>query len=494
MIVFASCVADEEKFLRCAAPGLGLAMEDDSAFVRLAHPTSLFAAYNGVLDAVAGREDVEAVVFLHEDTEIRDPAFVAKLRAVLRDPAVAVAGVVGARGVTSLAWWEGTCFGRVDESRGLIDHGGGTHDVDAVDGLLLALSPWAVRHLRFDTERFIGFHGYDLDLCFQARAEGRRVVVMDTDVCHHTKGGYGDVAAYQAADAAWRAKWAAPSATPTSIVVPLFNRVEMTVACIEALLAHTPDDACELVLVDNGSTDATGQLLDGLGGDDVTVVRNPTNLGFARACNQGAAAASGDRLLFLNNDVVVRPGWLAPLQRALDGDARVAAASPKLLFPNGTIQHGGVYLFDVPHAPATGEVAVFGPSLRYYCEPGDLPAAAVPGPVPALTAAAMLVRRDAFEEAGRFDEGYWNGYEDIDLCLTMRRLGWRLRYEPASVAVHHESASGPERFSKEAANVQRFTERWRGRVVPDVVVLADGRSLPVVLGHDPEDLATPDAR
>jgi GT2 family glycosyltransferase len=320
-------------------------------------------------------------------------------------------------------------------------------------------------------------------------------------VCHHTKGGYGDAEAWRRADATWRAKWApspattaAPVGVATSIVVPLFNRVELTVACIEALLAHTPEPGVELVLVDNGSTDATGQLLDGLAGDDVTIVRNATNLGFARACNQGAAAAAGERLLFLNNDVVVRPGWLAPLQRALDADPGVAAASPLLLFPDGLVQHGGVYLFDAPHLAATEGQIVFGPSLRHYRQPGDLPAAHVAGAVPALTAAAMLVRRDAFAQAGGFDEGYWNGYEDIDLCLTMRRLGWRLRYEPASVAVHHESASGPERFSREHANVQRFAERWRGRVLPDVVVLPDGRSVAVVLGSEPEALPTPEAR
>jgi GT2 family glycosyltransferase len=502
VIVFASCVADDEKFRRFAAPGLGLAMEDDSAFVRVSHPTSIFVAYNGVLDALAGRDDVEAVVLLHEDTEVRDPAFAAKVRAALADPSVAVAGVVGARGIAGLAWWEGTCFGRVDESRGLIDHGGGVHDVDVVDGLLLVLSPWAVRTLRFDDRTFTGFHAYDADLCLQARAAGRRVVVLDTDVCHHTKGGYGDVEAYRAADAAFRAKWGgAPAASPapasstsTSIVIPLFNRVELTMSCIQALLEHTPEADVELVLVDNGSTDATAQLLDGLAGDDVTLVRNATNLGFARACNQGAAAASGERLLFLNNDVVVRPGWLAPLQHALDADPTVAAASPLLLFPDGLIQHGGVYLFDVPHLPAQEGQIVFGPSLRHYRQPGDLPAAHVAGPVPALTAASMLVRRDAFEQAGGFDEGYWNGYEDIDLCLRLRRLGWGLRYEPASVAVHHESASGPERFSREAANVQRFAERWRGRVVPDVVVLPDGRSVAVGLASEPESLPTEAAR
>jgi GT2 family glycosyltransferase len=81
------------------------------------------------------------------------------------------------------------------------------HDVDAVDGLLLVLSPWAVRNLRFDEDRFTGFHGYDADICFQARAAGKRVVVDEIAVVHHTKGGYGDLDAYRRCDQAFRAKW-----------------------------------------------------------------------------------------------------------------------------------------------------------------------------------------------------------------------------------------------------------------------------------------------
>jgi GT2 family glycosyltransferase len=213
VIAFATVVGSEEKFRRCALPGLRLAAEPDSVVAEVDEADSIFAAYNEVLDALAPRADLEALVLLHEDAEIVDPGFCAKLRARLAaEPDVAVVGVVGARRVTSLAWWEGECFGRVRETRGLIDFGGGTHDVEALDGLLLALSPSAVRELRFDAERFHGFHGYDADVCFQARAAGRRVLVDELAVVHHTKGGFGDEAAWRAADAAWRAKWLGASA------------------------------------------------------------------------------------------------------------------------------------------------------------------------------------------------------------------------------------------------------------------------------------------
>lgn len=207
MIAFAACVASPEKFARFAAPGLRLAAEPDSPVLEATAHRSIFEAYNEVLDALAGREDLEALVLLHEDTEIADPGLCATLRRAFADPGVALVGAIGACGVTSIAWWEGEGRGRVRETRGLIDFGGGGHDVDAVDGLLIAMSPWAVRELRFDCERFTGFHAYDIDICFQARAAGRRVRVEDLRVLHHTKGGYGDEAAWREADRRWREKW-----------------------------------------------------------------------------------------------------------------------------------------------------------------------------------------------------------------------------------------------------------------------------------------------
>ena len=207
MIAFAACVGSEEKFRSFAQPGLRLACEPDSLVAEVTTDSSIFSAYNEVLDALAPRDDLEAIILLHEDLEIVDSDFCGKVRRRLAEPDVAVVGVVGATGVTSLAWWEGSGRGRCLESRGLVDFGGGRHDVDSVDGLLLVLSPWAARNLRFDEDTFTGFHGYDADICFQARAAGKRVVVDEIAVVHHTKGGYGDRDAYAACDRAFRSKW-----------------------------------------------------------------------------------------------------------------------------------------------------------------------------------------------------------------------------------------------------------------------------------------------
>lgn len=209
MIGYGICIGTEEKFAHFARPGLLTCAAPEAPIAESRDNTSIFPAYNEILEVFADEADLEAVVLLHEDVELRDARFEDKVRAALADDAVAVVGAIGAIGVRSLAWWEGEGRGRCAETRAVVDFGGGSHDVDTVDGLLLVLSPWAVRNLRFDATTFHGFHGYDADICFQARAAGRRVRVMDVDLFHHTKGGFGDVAAYLAADAAFRAKWAA---------------------------------------------------------------------------------------------------------------------------------------------------------------------------------------------------------------------------------------------------------------------------------------------
>lgn len=207
MFAFASVIGSQEKFRRCAAPGIGRASEPDAVVAEYTDARSMCTAYNEVLDAFSERDDLEALVLLHDDTEILDPEFCAKVRRRLGEDDVAVVGVVGARDIRSLEWWNGDGRGRVNETRGLIDFGGHRDDVDAVDGLLLVLSPWAVRNLRFDGDRFDAFHGYDVDFCFQARAAGRRVVVDDLGIFHHTKGGFGDEDAFRRADDAFRTKW-----------------------------------------------------------------------------------------------------------------------------------------------------------------------------------------------------------------------------------------------------------------------------------------------
>ena len=207
MIAFAVCIGAREAFERYARPGLVNHTEPDSPLAEI-DTDSIFAGYNEALDAFAPCPDLEALVLLHEDVALQDSEFCAKVRKRLADRSVAVIGAIGARRVRNLCWWEGEIHGRVGETRGLIDHGGGCHEVEAVDGLLMVISPWAVRNLRFDADRFHGFHGYDVDFCLQARARGRRVIVDDLLLFHHARPRVRDGVDFWQADATLRRKWA----------------------------------------------------------------------------------------------------------------------------------------------------------------------------------------------------------------------------------------------------------------------------------------------
>lgn len=218
-----------------------------------------------------------------------------------------------------------------------------------------------------------------------------------------------------------------------SIIVAHYGDCELLDWCVAALAANTDGDY-ELVVVDNG----TGHPVEAN-----IAIRNPDNVGFGAASNQGAAAAHGDHLVFLNNDTEVRAGWLSPLVAHLERGAGIVGSL--LLYPAGTIQHAGVRLYRDSRGRLVAENR-----QGEYAE----------GTVEAVTGACLAISRDLFWKLGGFDTGYHNGYEDVDLCLTARRAGYRVVYEPASTVTHHESAAGAARWTHVRQNVARLQERW----------------------------------
>lgn len=213
-----------------------------------------------------------------------------------------------------------------------------------------------------------------------------------------------------------------------SVVVPCFNRWDLTSRCLPRI-----GDA-EIVLVDNGSTDDTR--FAGPAVADVTI-RNRTNQGFARGCNQGFGAASGEVVVFLNNDTEPQPGWLDAIEAAFD-NPDVLVAGCRIVRPDGTLDHSGVHVdFTKP------------PGAEAWHDTSDGPTRWVQ----AVTGAALAVRAEWFPG---FDEGYRNGYEDIDLCL---RAG-KVRYVAEATVMHHVSQSGPQRWAHVSENVARLRDRW----------------------------------
>lgn len=253
-----------------------------------------------------------------------------------------------------------------------------------------------------------------------------------------------------------------------SIVIPVFNKLEFTKKCIESIINNTPKCGYEIIVIDNGSTDGTNAYLKSIQGM-VRTICNPKNAGFSKACNQGIRAATGPYVLFLNNDTEPQPGWLEPLVDVLDRDPSVAAVGSKLLFPDRTIQHAGVVI--ALHS-RSGNICPF---HIYYKERSDLPAANRMMEYAVCTAACIITRAERLRWLGGFDERFWNGYEDVDLCLRFCQNGWRVVYEPKSVLIHHESQSGPERFSKERQNTELLQKKWRNMAPIDIIIHPDGK-------------------
>jgi GT2 family glycosyltransferase len=241
----------------------------------------------------------------------------------------------------------------------------------------------------------------------------------------------------------------------TTIVVPVRNQVALTRQAVEAVeSALVGSEDVELVVVDDGSTDETADFLESR--PAVRVVHHDESRGFAASCNDGAAAASGELLVFLNNDAIGEPGWLEALVAYADANREAAIVGARLLYQDGTIQHAGM---------------VFGADLLprhvYRGFPADHPAVTKSRRLQAVTAACMLVRRRIFEEIAGFDTGFTNGFDDVDLCLRARERGGETHYCADSVLTHFEAATRGEDVELFERNADLYLERWRDRVRRD---------------------------
>jgi GT2 family glycosyltransferase len=245
-----------------------------------------------------------------------------------------------------------------------------------------------------------------------------------------------------------------------SIIVPVYNQSALTARCLRRLVEL---DACELLVVDDASTDDTLETLAEFGGR-VRVVRHRVNKGFAASCNDGAKTAKGKFLVFLNNDTVPQTGWLEALLEHARAHPRAAVVGGKLLYPNGAVQHAGVVICQDRY-----------PRHVYTGFPADHPAVCKSRRFQIVTAACMLVRRGVFEREGGFDTAFRNGFEDVDFCLRLGERGHEVHYCARSVVQHLESVS-PGRFRRDRQNVALYRKRWLDRVRPDDVAyyLEDG--------------------
>src|SRR5436305_1746521 len=241
----------------------------------------------------------------------------------------------------------------------------------------------------------------------------------------------------------------------TSVVIPVFNKVEFTFQCLRSLVRELNFDDTEVIVVNNASTDETRELLSHFG-DLVRVIDNDTNRGFVDACNQGASVARGKYLVFLNNDTVVLPGWLDALVETIESNESVGAVGSMFLYPDGRIQEAGAILW------SNGETLRYGRGRssedRRFTFARE---------VDYCSGASLLVRKDLFERLGGFDRRYAPAYyEDADICMGVRSLGFKVIYQPHSRLVHYEGATagtdtrtGFKHY--QVVNREKFYEKWR---------------------------------
>lgn len=243
--------------------------------------------------------------------------------------------------------------------------------------------------------------------------------------------------------------------TPTvSIIIPVHNQTDMTLNCLRAIAENTPDIAYEVIVIDDRSNPGDVAPLKRV--PRLRLHHNAENLGFVRNCNLGARMAGGRFLVFLNNDTLVRPDWLAALLQAYEQDDKTGLVGAKLIYPDGRLQEAGGIVWQ------DGSGCNFGrnndpraPAFNYMKE------------VDYCSGACILIATDLFERIGGFDERYAPAYyEDTDLAFRVREIGLKVIYQPRCEIIHLEgmsngtdpSAGGIKRY--QLINRKKFEERW----------------------------------
>jgi GT2 family glycosyltransferase/glycosyltransferase involved in cell wall biosynthesis len=243
-----------------------------------------------------------------------------------------------------------------------------------------------------------------------------------------------------------------------SIIIPVFNQLHFTQACLASLQEHQGTERFEVIVVDDCSTDNTGEIVSRIPG--VVYVRNETNSGFIASCNRGAETARGKYLVFLNNDTLVRPGWLTALIDTFAEEPRAGIVGSKLLYPDGRLQEaGGIIWRDASGWNYGKSDDPEKPEYNYLRE------------VDYCSAAALMVPKSLFAGTGGFDSRYAPAYyEDTDLAFKVRKAGYKVLYQPLSEVVHYEGATGGTDLTtgtKKHQDINRatFAERWASELM-----------------------------
>lgn len=238
-----------------------------------------------------------------------------------------------------------------------------------------------------------------------------------------------------------------------TIVIPVHNKYEYTFHCLQAILENSGNLAYDIVVVDDCSSDGTADMLATI--DNITVLRNDSNVGFIHSCNRGAEAATGEYLLLLNNDTEPQPGWLAALLQTFSDFPDTGMVGAKLLFPDGTLQEAGGIVWRDGSAWNFGRNDDPNKPEYSYARRADY-----------CSGACLLLPRSDFLALGMFDTHYAPAYyEDTDLAFKVRAAGKQLYYQPLAHVIHFEGISNGTNTSNgikeyQVQNQKKFFARW----------------------------------
>ncbi len=250
-----------------------------------------------------------------------------------------------------------------------------------------------------------------------------------------------------------------------SIIIPTKDHIDDLKKCLDSIYSKSTYENFEIIIVENNSTECAAfeyyEQLKSLH-DNLRVVIWEDKFNYSAINNFGAKYANGEYVLLLNNDVeVITPNWLEEmLMFAQRSD--VGAAGAMLYYPDKTIQHAGVIL---------GIGGVAGHSHKYFDANADgyFARATIAQNLSACTAACLMIRKAVFEEIGGLDEGYSVAFNDVDLCMAIRKKGYLIVFTPYSALYHYESKSRgsedtPEKQRRFASEVERFKSKWQAEL------------------------------
>ncbi len=266
----------------------------------------------------------------------------------------------------------------------------------------------------------------------------------------------------------YRVHYELPDPPPlVSLIIPMRNGLELIRTCITSMLEKTTYANYEVLIVDNGSDDPrTLAYLDSLKAEArIRVLRDDRPFNFSALNNAAVNQARGSVVGLINNDIeVISPDWLSEMvSHALRPE--VGAVGARLLYPNDTLQHGGVIL-GIGGVAGHAHKGLVSDQHGYFCRARLLQSFS------AVTAACLVIRKDLYVKAGGFDEDLRVAYNDIDFCLRVREMGYRNIYTPYAELYHHESATRgyedtPEKQFRLEQEAQFMKKRWGELLVND---------------------------